>query len=457
MLVLAHRRELIEQAADKLRHWNPTAKVTIEQGDQRADPNADIVVASVQSITRDKRRAKFDWNRIRLCVVDEAHHVCAESYQRVLADGGFLNPENGKLLVGVTATPNRSDGLPLKDTLDEIVFNYPLRRAILDGWLCDISAFRIRTDTSLDAVRTTAGDFNAGELADTVNTPERNALIVSAWRDNARGRKTIAFTADVQHAKDLASAFRTNGIAAEPVWGEDPERAEKLQRHRSGETQVITNCNLLTEGFDSPAVDCIVLARPTKSSLLLQQMAGRGTRLHEGKTECVLLDIVDNLKRGRLQTVPTLLGLPDKLDTEGRSLVEAAKELEAAQAKYPDLDLSKLERMSQLKVDLERLRNLWEWTPPVEIEEVSGFNWHQTGEGKYALPVRAGSITVEKNLLDKFDAKVRYGTKAGEKTFNTLRDAWDSAKDCYRTMTGGCWTGRGAGVAHRLQKSRSQF
>ena len=157
-----------------------------------------------------------------------------------------------------------------------------IRQGIETGYLVDLIGIRVGTKTDLDNVHSRAGDFAEDELADAVNNPERNALIVKEWYKHAYGRKTVAFTVDIQHALDLAAAFQAHGVQAQAVWGNDPLRADKLARHRNGGLELLCNCAVLTEGYDDPTIRCILLAKPTKSALLFTQMIGRGTRLDEG-------------------------------------------------------------------------------------------------------------------------------------------------------------------------------
>jgi len=181
ILVLAHRKELIQQAADKLQHWNPGASIGVEQAENISDPDADIVVASVPTIGRrdSKRLLKFVPERFAAVVCDEAHHSTADTYQRVFEHFGFpklpprdsdayfdatQNEQGSTLLLGVTATPQRGDEEPLGQVYQNEVFNYSLRQAIEEGWLVDLRAFRIRTGSDISRVKTVAGDFNAGQL-----------------------------------------------------------------------------------------------------------------------------------------------------------------------------------------------------------------------------------------------------------------------------------------------------
>lgn len=432
-LVLVHREELIQQNAEKLRHYNPELKVDIEQADQFADPTADIIVASVATLGRkvSKRRQRFNWDAIKICIVDEAHHSTASTYKTILEEGGFLADGSNKLLLGVTATPNRADGTPLAEIYQEIVFRYPLRQAITDKWLCDLTGFRVDTRTSLDAVHMVAGDFKQDELADTVNTAERNQLIVKTWMERAANRHTVVFTVDIQHAIDLAAMFQEYGVKAEAVWGVDADRADKISRHKSGVTQVLTNCGVLTEGYDDPGISCVILARPTKSSLLFQQMIGRGTRLREGKENCLVLDVVDSSSRHSLATLPSLLGMPAQLNLRGRSAVASLKLLEETQREHPEIDLRGLTDITQLKAFVEKVE-LWRETKfAPEVEEHSKFAWHQSVDGGYMLllPDRQ-KITITENVLGKWElGGLLIGTR------ETLPEAFRTADRYVREQT----------------------
>lgn len=267
-LIKAHREELIDQSIDKMRSVNPYLKISKEMAEHEADPNADVVVASVATLGRKgtKRLDKFNWANFDKIITDEAHHSTASTYMNIYEAIGVLQPNSKKLLLGVTATPNRADGEALAKVYQDIVFTYTLRQAIEDGWLVDVKCVRVNTRTNLDNVKTSMGDFQATSLADAVNNPVRNQLVVKAWLDNADNRQTVAFTVNIQHAQDLADMFRHYGVKAEAVWGDDPLRAVKLQQHKNEEITILVNCGVLTEGYDDWRIGCIVLARPTKSS-----------------------------------------------------------------------------------------------------------------------------------------------------------------------------------------------
>jgi superfamily II DNA or RNA helicase len=404
MLVLAHRDELLQQAAEKLRHWNPGLKVGIEAGSRVADGDADVVVGSVATLGRagSKRLAEYPQRWPQAIVVDEAHHATSTSYRNIFDYFGLLQPENRTLLLGVTATPFRSDGEDLGEIFERVAFDYGLRPAIEDGWLCDVRGLKLRTEARLDRVKQRAGDFAADELAAAVNTPERNAGIVKAWLQHADKRPTLAFTVDIQHAQDLAAEFRKWGVGAEAVWGEDPERSLKLQRFRNRETPVLANCALLTEGFDAPLTSCVIMARPTRSQGLYLQCIGRGTRLADEKPDLLVLDVVDLSSRFSLASVAGVMGLPEDLDLNGGSANEAAKYLERMAQKYPRAQFAGVRDLADVEAIAEQVDLFAAGLPP-EIAAHTEMRWHKTNDGFVLwLPDRQ-AMRITTNLLGHHD------------------------------------------------------
>jgi ATP-dependent helicase IRC3 len=288
MLVIAHREELIEQAADKLRKANPDLRVGIEQGKYRSTPFDDVVVASVATLTASggRRLRQLNPDDFRIVVVDEAHHTPADTYQQVLRYFGLVPPKEfqkaspyartalrewwditrpQRLLLGVTATPQRSDAVGLEWSYREIVFERTLRWMIDQGYLTPLSGYVVETGVNLDAVRRVAGDYVVDDLANAVDTPELNRLAVDAWLRYADGRRTIVFSVNVQHAINLAAEFRRRGIAADSVAGSDRDRDDRVKEFRNGDLDVLVNCDLLTEGVDIPEIECVILVKPTQS------------------------------------------------------------------------------------------------------------------------------------------------------------------------------------------------
>ena len=388
MWVLAHTEELVKQNLKKLEQANPSLKVGMEMAGQYADPDCDIISACVKTTGRQgtKRNDRFDWTKVDKLVIDEAHHSVGDDYARVIDLVGINAPDSNKLLVGVTATAQRPDGRALSEIYDKVAYVYPLRQAIEDGFLVRIRGFRVSTDTSLDDVSVSSGDFSRTQLAATVNTESRNYQVVEHWKKLAGGRQTICFTVDIEHAKAMADEFKKAGVAAEAVWGEDPDRAEKIERHQNGQTKVLCNCNVLVEGYDDPSVSCVLLARPTASPVTYNQMVGRGTRLFEGKKDLVVIDFVDASSKNSLITLPTLLGLQSTLDLKGKDVVEAAEEMEAAQADHPGFDFSKVTDITKLKTLVEQI-DMFEIRFPKEVEENSALTWFRAIDGGYKMLV----------------------------------------------------------------------
>lgn len=427
MLVLVHREELAQQAADKILHWNPTYKVGIEMADRVSSNSDDVVVGSVQTlgIKSSNRLAKFKPNEFDAVVADEAHHAIAPTWQTVFEHFGLLERPSGigtihkGLLLGVTATPNRGDGQGLGQVFDEIVYRMSILDAIRDGWLVDVRGFKVRTDTDISGVGTRAGDFSVGQLENAVNVDSRNHLIVQNWMVRGEDRQTIAFCVDIAHAKRLAEVFKLYGVAAEAVWGNDPDRREKLKWHRAGGLKVLTNCGVLTEGYDDWRIGCIIMARPTKSQLLFVQMAGRGTRIQEDihnlnearakgltikKEDCILLDVVDNTGKHSLVTLASLFGLGFNTDLKGKTITYAKAEIDAAKEKFPNVDLSQIDTIDEIKSQVERV-NLYtvNWNP--EVLANSKFQWKKTGENEFTLrlPHNNEQVKIYQDLLDKWN------------------------------------------------------
>lgn len=446
MMVIAHREELLDQAADKIQKANPALVVNIEQGDRVASPYADIVIASIQTLSAMKfRRLERLLARMvfRIVVVDEAHHAAARTYRAVLARMGFLpliekqdadaeieavnfddvqvmedtlrgwdqTAPKDRLLVGVTATPNRSDTIGLNCVFQDIVYSYALRDAIADGWLVPPVPFVIETDTSLDDVKTTAGDFNQKQLAQAVNQAHRNELAVKGWLEYGDRQPTLCFTVDVAHAHAMADLFQTVGVRAVALSGETPkeDRRVLLRQYQDRQVDLIANCMVLTEGTDLPLTGCILHCKPTKSATLYEQMTGRGLRLFDQKTRCVIIDVVDVARRHSLQTLPTLGGLPPGLKGNGETLQQLSDEWDDLQEKYPQLgDLLTSHRLTieQLRVRASTF-DIWSIPDLGVFAETTTLRWMKHGDDTFTLVYPWGdgkeTLQVSRDLLGKWE------------------------------------------------------
>ncbi|MBN1673344.1 MAG: DEAD/DEAH box helicase [Kiritimatiellae bacterium] len=411
MLVLAHREELLEQARDKLLRANPALQVDIEQAGRRAQPDSRIVVASVPTLGRkhSARLERLDPEEFYLLVVDEAHHATAATYRRTLEHFGVFETGTPKLLLGFTATPKRGDGQGLDAVFEEISFSRNLPQMVEDGYLAPLAAYRVETDVDLSGVKTRMGDFVAAQLSRAVNVQERNELVVTIYRDRLAGRQTLCFCVDVAHAHSLADSFRRAGIPTGCVTGDMPReaRAQALAEFGSGAKTVLTNCMVLTEGYDEPAVSGIILARPTKSALLYVQMIGRGTRLHPGKEDVTIIDIVDLTRDQKLVNLATLFGLPTQFDMEGRTTKKVQEALEWVERNRPWVRLDQVRSLSDLRYRCQRV-NLFDLDTPEELEYGSDYAWAQQGMDRYVLRLAKGdALTVYPTILGEWEVALR--------------------------------------------------
>lgn len=301
-IVLENRDELCEQTSRTVKLIWPTAHVGMVKA-ERDETDAQVVVASAQTLANPRRLERFHPDRVATVVVDEAHHGAAPTYCRILEY--FRNAARP----GFTATPVAS----MRKVFDRIVYRKELLEMIQRQVLCRVTGMHITTDVDLSGVRITNGDLDAEDLACLLNTRNRNHLIVAAWKEHARSRLTIAFCCTVQHARDLAAEFEAQGVRAAAIWGEMPKRDRKriLQDLTARRLQVVANCATLTEGFDEPQVDCLVLARPTKSKVLFVQILGRGLRRHPAKDDCLVLDFAGASRSHSLWNLATLFGGDD--------------------------------------------------------------------------------------------------------------------------------------------------
>jgi len=292
-LVLAHTLELIDQAKDKIKMICPDLDVGIVQcGIKEID--RPVVVSSIQSARQPETLEILRAQNFSLLIYDECHHAASDSARMVIKELGFGSGTQ-KLFVGFSATPARSDTRGLGNDFDQIVFTKPIRDLIAEEYLCQPKGVKIATDLDLDRVSTLDGDFVAKSLAKVMDTDQMNDLVVKTFLEQASDRKTICFAVSIDHAQHLNEKFLSAGFSSKMVCGATPkdERDGILTQFKQGQVSVLTNCQVLTEGFDCPDVSCIILARPTKSASLYQQMAGRGLRRHPNKNDCLILDFGD--------------------------------------------------------------------------------------------------------------------------------------------------------------------
>lgn len=339
-LVLAHRQELIDQAADKVRRvtgW----RVDVEMGEHRAALDCmyggpRVVVSTIQTQCSGGdgggRMTRFDPRMFGVVVIDEAHHAPSASYRRVL--DWYTNGNPALRVLGVTATPDRADEEALGQVYETVAYDYEISDAIRDGWLVPVSQQMVHVEgLDFSSCRTTAGDLNGADLARVMEYEANLQRVVAPAVEIAGQKRTLVFAASVAHAERMCEMFNRHrpGMAAWVCGKTDKdERRKTLADFAAGRVQVVCNCGVLTEGFDNPAVEVVIMARPTKSRALYAQMAGRGTRPadaiahdlndHESpearralieasnKPGCLIVDFVGNAGRHKLCTSVDILG-----------------------------------------------------------------------------------------------------------------------------------------------------
>lgn len=434
VLIIVNSIELALQAANAVTSIFPEKSVEIEQGAKyKASGLADVTVATYQTLNRSQERLnKFDPAWYKAVVVDEAHHAAAPSYLNVLShfdphigmdlesrqsDSNSTGAEERVPVIGFSATFSRHDGLALGKVFDRIVFHKDFLEMIRAKWLCPILFTSIKADIDLTSVKLSNlnSDFAASSLASVVNTDVVNRLILKAWIDRAhtRRRSTLIFAVNIEHIQDLTATFRNAGIDARYLHGGTPmhERRQLLDDFRNGVYPVLVNCAILTEGADVPAIDCVLLARPTRSRNLFSQMIGRGLRLSPktGKKDCLVLDIVGNIEKGVVCT-PTLFGLnaDDIIEDEfAEGLLERSQEAESFDSTAKEtaepadpfsISLSDPTKITYIDYDDPYQLQQAMLSRSTMVETMSPNAWVDCGGQTYILDVpRYGFVTVERH------------------------------------------------------------
>lgn len=292
VLILAHRSELLDQASDKLAKATGIFTATEKAEQSCLNSWFRVVVGSVQTLQRPKRLAQFDKDYFDTIVVDEAHHCISDSYQRVLEHFSNAN------VLGVTATPDRGDMRNLGSYFESLAYEYTLPKAIKNGYLSPIKALTIPLELDLSAVSMQSGDFKASEVGTALDPYLEQ--IADEMLKYCTDKKTVVFLPLVKTSQKFRDILNEKGFKAAEVNGDSKDRAEVLDDFSKGKYNVLCNSMLLTEGWDEPSVDCIVVLRPTKVRSLYSQMVGRGTRLHPGKEDLLLLDFLWHTERHEL-------------------------------------------------------------------------------------------------------------------------------------------------------------
>ncbi len=418
VLILAHRGELLDQAADKIAKATGLGCAT-EKADQTCIGSwFRIVVGSVQSMMREKRLDRFPEDFFGTIIIDEAHHCVSDSYQRV------LNHFPGAKILGVTATPDRGDMKNLGNVFESLAYEYTLPRAIKDGYLSPIKAITIPLKVDLSGVGVQSGDFKLGDLG-TALDPYLHG-IAEEMKKYCMDKRTVVFLPLVKTSQKFRDILNENGFRAAEVNGESQDRAELLQDFEAGKYNVLCNSMLLTEGWDCPSVDCIAVLRPTKVRSLYCQMVGRGTRLAPGKDHLLLLDFLWHTERHELCHPAHLICENEDVAKKMTENLEAAgcpMDIEEAEKAAVEDVISQREealakQLAEMKKRKGRLVDPLQFEMSIQAEDLSGyvpsFGWEmappsdkqkQALEKLGILPDQINNAGKAKKILDRLNKR----------------------------------------------------
>ncbi len=371
VLIMAHRGELLEQAADKLKESSGIDSVLEKAESSSLDSFIPVTVGSVQSLAQEKRLAQFPEDYFQDIIVDEAHHCLSDSYKRVLEHFPRAN------ILGVTATPDRGDMKNLGEYFDSKAYEYSMTDAIREGYLSPIKAQMIPLELDIANVGISSGDFSAGEIGSALEPYLHQ--IAAEMANYCKGRKTVVFLPLIATSQKFTAMLNEVGLRAAEVNGNSTDRAEVLGDFESGKYDVLCNSMLLTEGWDCPSVDCVVILRPTKIRSLYQQMVGRGMRLYPGKEHLLLLDFLWMTARHDLCRPSALISKDEEI---------ARKIDEQMQSDEYGVDLIAAEEQAERDVLAEREEALAK-----QLAEMRGKKRKLVDPLQYALSIAAEDLT----------------------------------------------------------------
>lgn len=373
VLILAHRSELLEQASDKI-FQSTGLRCAVEKANETCmDSWFRIVVGSVQSMMREKRLSQFADDYFTTIIIDEAHHCLSDSYQRVLQ-----HFPNAKVL-GVTATPDRGDMRNLGEYFESLAYEYTLPKAIKSGYLSPIKALTLPLQIDMSGVGVQAGDFKAGDIGNALDP--YLCSIAEEMKKYCKDRKTVVFLPLVKTSQKFRDILNENGFKAAEVNGDSQDRSEILKDFEEGRYNVLCNSMLLTEGWDCPSVDCVVVLRPTKVRSLYCQMVGRGTRLSPGKDHLLLLDFLWHTERHELCHPASLICQDEEVARQMTKNIEEAgypvdieeAEKTAAEDVVAQREEALAKQLKEMRQRKKKLVDPLQFEMSIQAEDLSGY------------------------------------------------------------------------------------
>lgn len=425
VLILAHRGELLDQAADKIGKSTGLGCATEKAEQTCLGSWFRIVVGSVQSMMREKRLNQFPNDYFNTIIIDEAHHCISDSYQKVLRH--FPDAE----VLGVTATPDRGDMQNLGTVFESLAYEYTLPKAIKEGYLSPIKAVTIPLKIDMSAVGVQAGDFKSGDIA-TALDPYLES-IAEEMEKYCSNKKTVVFLPLVKTSQKFRDILNNHGFKAAEVNGDSKDRAEILEAFDKDQYNVLCNSMLLTEGWDCPSVDCIVVLRPTKVRSLYCQMVGRGTRLspETNKDHLLLLDFLWHTERHELCRPASLIcesaevaqKMTENMEKDAGCVIDIEEaEKTASEDVVAQREEALAKQLSEMKRRKKRLVDPLQFEMSIQAEDLSGyvpaFGWEmappsdgqkKTLEKLGILPDAIENAGKASKILDRLDKRRREG------------------------------------------------
>ena len=422
VLILAHRGELLQQAADKIAKATKLGCATEKADETCLGSWFRITVGSVQTLMREKRLARFPEDYFDTIIIDEAHHCISDSYQRVLQH--FTEAK----ILGVTATPDRGDMKNLGQVFDSLAYEYTLPKAIKEGYLSPIKALTIPLKLDLSGVGIQSGDFKSGDIATALDPYLQQ--IAEEMKNYCMDRKTVVFLPLVKTSQKFRDILNEQGFKAAEVNGESKDRAEILDAFDRGEYNVLCNSMLLTEGWDCPSVDCIVVLRPTKVRSLYSQMVGRGTRLYPDKDHLLLLDFLWHTERHELCHPASLICQDEEVARVMTANIESAgcpvdieeAEKQASEDVVAQREESLAKQLQEMRQRKKRLVDPLQFEMSIQAEDLAGyvpaFGWEmappsekqiKTLEKLGILPDAVDNAGKATKLLERLDKRKQEG------------------------------------------------
>ena len=422
VLILAHRGELLQQASDKIANVTGLG-CSVEKAEETCLGSwFRITVGSVQSLMRESRLNRFPNNYFNTIVIDEAHHCISDSYQRV------LNHFPDAKVLGVTATPDRGDMKNLGSVFESLAYEYTLPKAVKEGYLSPIKAITIPLKVDLTGVGMQSGDFKAGDLGTALDPYLYD--IAKEMKKYCHGRKTVVFLPLVKTSQKFRDILNQNGFHAAEVNGDSQDRAEILRDFEQGKYNVLCNSMLLTEGWDCPSVDCIVVLRPTKVRGLYCQMVGRGTRLAPGKEHLLLLDFLWHTEKHELchpahlicESEEVAKKMTENLEKAGCPVDIEEAERTAAEEVVAQREEALAKQLAEMKKRKRKLVDPLQFEMSIQAEDLAGyvpaFGWEmappsdkqkQTLEKLGILPDQIDNAGKASKLLERLDKRRQEG------------------------------------------------